>query len=535
MSIGKRLAILVAVAMLGLAGGGFYGVGKLRGMQGDFDQVTQRALPAMLAMNQISDNFKETRALLLALLMEDDADLGKAFQQNIRDAETRLRAGIAELGRIEGLAGVAQQLQQSAEGYARAVAAASGKAGNREAAQLDLYTQVIPAERKLGQLLQDNQQALLQRQRGIETQVASDSARAITLYIVAMSVGVVVLGLLGFVLYRSVMRPLGSMTEAMTRVANQLDFTEQLEVASGDELGQAVAAFNRLLLSMQDSLREIVGSMDALAGATGRLRQTSHDIQHISTQTSDSSSAVAQTLQAVSDNIREVAQRTEDAERLARESGQQASHGGETIRESIEEIRAISETVHSAAADIAALRGQTASISSVVGVITEVAEQTNLLALNAAIEAARAGEQGRGFAVVADEVRKLAERTAQSTQQISQLIAQVQRSSSLAVDTMQTVVSRVESGVDKASNAIEALSAIRSGSENVLATVSEIAAAIRNQREATTEITREFESLREISQEASRATGETTRSTGELDSLAARINATVKRYRIRSA
>ena len=77
MSIGKRLAILVAVAMLGLAGGGFYGVGKLRGMQSDFDLVTQRALPAMLAMNQISDNFKETRALLLALLMEDDADLSK--------------------------------------------------------------------------------------------------------------------------------------------------------------------------------------------------------------------------------------------------------------------------------------------------------------------------------------------------------------------------------------------------------------------------------------------------------------------------
>ena len=535
MSIGKRLAILVAVAMLGLAGGGFYGVGKLRGMQSDFDLVTQRALPAMLAMNQISDNFKETRALLLALLMEDDADLSKAFQQNIGDAETRLRAGIAELGRIEGLAGQARQLQQSAEGYARAVATASGKAGNREAAQLDLYTQVIPAEKKLGQLLQDKQQELLLQQRAIETQVASDSTRAITLYIIAMSVGVVVIGLLGIVLYRSVMRPLTSMTDAMTRVANSLDFTERVEVASQDEVGQAVAAFNRLLGSMQDSLREIAGSMDSLASATGRLRQTSHDIQHVSTQTSESSSAVAQTLQAVSENISEVAQRTEDAEYLARESGQQASHGGETIRESIEQIRAISETVHSAAADIEALRSQTGNISSVVGVITDVAEQTNLLALNAAIEAARAGEQGRGFAVVADEVRKLAERTAHSTQQIAELITQVQRSSSLAVDTMQTVVTRVESGVDKASNAIEALSAIRSGSESVLATVSEIAAAIRNQREATSAITREFESLRDISQEASRATGETTRSTGELDSLAAHINATVKRYRIHNA
>ncbi len=532
MSIGKRLAILVAFAMLGLAGGGLYGVSKLRGMQHSFDLVTNQAVPSLQAMNQVSDQFKETRALLLALLLEDDADLNQAFVQKIKETDQRLQAGVMALAKLDGSSDLATSLKPLAERYAKAVATTSAKAAHKEQAQLLLYTQVIPAEKALGEFLGQQQAALLQRQQTMQQEIESDGNRAITLYMIAMTAGVMIVGVLGIILYRSVMRPLTAMTDAMSRVARSLDFTERVEQSSQDEVGAAVAAFNRLLASMQESLRDITHSMASLTQATSQLREASQDIQHVSTQTSESSAAVAATVQTVTVNISDVAQRTEDAERLARQSGDQARQGGETIRSSIDQIRAISETVHTAAEDIDALRTQIGSISSVVSVITDVAEQTNLLALNAAIEAARAGEQGRGFAVVADEVRKLAERTAHSTQQISGLIQEIQQSASVAVGTMQQVVTRVESGVDTASDAIAALSSIQGSSSHVLTTVSDIAGSIRHQQEAVQQIAREFDMLTRISEEARRATQTTTHSTSELEGLATRVNQTVQRYRI---
>ncbi len=531
MSIGKRLAILVAFAMLGLAGGGLYGVSKLRGMQHSFDLVTNQAVPSLQAMNQVSDQFKETRALLLALLLEDDADLNQAFVQKIKETDQRLQAGVMALAKLDGSSDLATSLKPLAERYAKAVATTSAKAAHKEQAQLLLYTQVIPAEKALGEFLGQQQAALLQQQT-MQQEIESDGNRAITLYMIAMTAGVMIVGVLGIILYRSVMRPLTAMTDAMSRVARSLDFTERVEQSSQDEVGAAVAAFNRLLASMQESLRDITHSMASLTQATSQLREASQDIQHVSTQTSESSAAVAATVQTVTVNISDVAQRTEDAERLARQSGDQARQGGETIRSSIDQIRAISETVHTAAEDIDALRTQIGSISSVVSVITDVAEQTNLLALNAAIEAARAGEQGRGFAVVADEVRKLAERTAHSTQQISGLIQEIQQSASVAVGTMQQVVTRVESGVDTASDAIAALSSIQGSSSHVLTTVSDIAGSIRHQQEAVQQIAREFDMLTRISEEARRATQTTTHSTSELEGLATRVNQTVQRYRI---
>jgi len=483
-------------------------------------------------MGHVSDSFRETRALLLALLLEEDPDIRQGFAKKVADSVTRLSQSIDEVSRVPDAGPFAQSLRQATEPYAAAVSATLAVADQKDAAQVMLYTKVMPAEKALNALLEANNQHLLKREKAMEGDVDAETSRSASVFVLSVAAGFVVLGILGWLTHRSVMTPLKALEQAMARVATEMDFTTRVPVIRKDEIGKTVEAFNQLLGSVQESLTEIAASTAALAGASSQLRETSHEMDRISAHTLDASSSVNTSVTTVSDSITCVARQTEQAEVLARESGVRADTGGQTVRVTIDQIRAISEIVHSAASDIETLRTQVGSISSVVRVISEVADQTNLLALNAAIEAARAGEAGRGFAVVADEVRKLAERTALSTSQISALISEVQRSTGVAVSTMQSVVSQVEDGVKTANATSDALGAIGSSSGQVIAVVTLIADSVREQTEATARISEQFASLSRNAIEISDATRLSTHATQALDTQAKRLHEAIRRYRI---
>ena len=532
MSIGKRLAILVVIALLALAGTGIYGALQLRNMQAHFEEVTERSVPSLVAMNHVADQFKEARALLLSLLMETDPDLQPAFAQKVKETRAALQAAAAKFAQIPGADIAANDLAPIVDDYGQAIDAVLAVASKPDEAQLALYTKIIPAEQKFTEFLAGTQKQMLDNQEQLQQQVGRSSQRTQSIYAGVTLLGAAIVAILGILLYRSVMNSLNAMTTMMKNVANNLDFRSRIKVTSHDEVGVATMAFNSLLDTVQASLREIASSMNTLSDSTTRLNQATQEIRHISEQTSESSSSVSATVQQVTVSIDHVANQTEQAESLSRESGHQALSGGEVIQGTIGQIQSIAGTVHSAAEDISQLRNQIGTISSVVNVIREVADQTNLLALNAAIEAARAGEQGRGFAVVADEVRKLAERTASSTQEIATLIHSIQQNASTAVNTMQMVVERVEEGVSNASTAIDALSGIRQSSDKVVQTVADIATAIREQSSATSYIADQFQRIASISEEARKTVADTTESTHELEQLASRVNDAVKRYRI---
>ncbi|HQW19125.1 MAG TPA: methyl-accepting chemotaxis protein [Rhodocyclaceae bacterium] len=532
MSIGKRLAILVIVTLLGLIGSGIYGVIQLKGLQHHFEEVNERSVPSLVAMSRVNDQFKEARALLLALMMEDDPDLRKAFLQKITETQTSLKNASVEFRNIPGTEDSAMALAPIAEAYIDAVDSVIAVVGKKDLAQLALYTKVVPAEKVFSAFLGKLQSQLLENQKQLRDQVTLNIARSISIYATVILLTVAIVALMGINLHRSAMFSLKEMTAAMKNVAQNLDFRQRVKVVVHDEVGHAVTAFNSLLDTVQSSLQEIAGSMAVLSDETTRLTRTTQEIQNISEKTSESSSSVSVTVQQVTISIDHVAMQTEQAETLSRESGHQAAEGGEVIHGTIEQIRSIADTVHLASQSINELRTQISSISTVLKVIREVADQTNLLALNAAIEAARAGEQGRGFAVVADEVRKLAERTSNSTQEIARMIDSIQQSASSAVATMQVVVDRVESGVSSAGTAITALAGIRASSEKVAFTVSGIASAIREQSSATAQISEQFQRIAQISEEARKAVADTSQSTHELELLTLRVNDAVKRYRI---
>ena len=229
---------------------------------------------------------------------------------------------------------------------------------------------------------------------------------------------------------------------------------------------------------------------------------------------------MAATVEEMTVSVTHVADRAGETNQLAVRSGQVATEGAEVIGHTVEDINGIAQVVRSAAEHIDLLDQDSAKVNTVVAVIREVADQTNLLALNAAIEAARAGEAGRGFAVVADEVRKLAERTASSTQEIASTIGSMQTSAKSAAEGMRAAVDQVESGVARTAQASDSIREISQVSQDTEARVGEISEAIREQSVASTSIAQQVERIAQMTEENSAAAAATADTARHLDELA---------------
>jgi len=322
------------------------------------------------------------------------------------------------------------------------------------------------------------------------------------------------------------------MVEAIQRIDKDLDLTARIPVSSQDEVGQTIEAFNHLTERLQHSLKDIANHTSAVSSAANRVASASHQMSVSSSQQSESAAHMAATVEEMTVSINHVADRAADANRLSTTSGERAQVGANIIGHTVSDINSIADTVGAASGQISQLEQYSERINSVVSVIKEVADQTNLLALNAAIEAARAGEQGRGFAVVADEVRKLAERTTASTQEIGGTIAEMQEGAKLAVQGIQAVVDKVGAGVEQAEKANEAMQDIGGSSQETVTMVSEISDAIREQSIATTSIAQQVERIAQMSEENSAASQSTSDTAAELARLVGEMQSVVSQYKV---
>ena len=314
------------------------------------------------------------------------------------------------------------------------------------------------------------------------------------------------------------------------------------EIAKGD-LSRSIATQpgdNGSLLTaikkMQLGLREIIGgirqSAEALAQSSSQLTQSSHKVLKASELQFDASTATAASVEEMTVCIAQISQNAEDAQQHASDTGALAKEGSGIVHNVIEEMNRISGTVTNASEVITSLGEQSHQISDIVKVIKEIADQTNLLALNAAIEAARAGEQGRGFAVVADEVRKLAERTTASTQEIAAMIHAVQGGTSDAVSGMSEGNARVKEGVEMVGNAGVSMERIQQGVQSVLSSVSEISASLREQNTTSTMIAGNVEGIARMTEENRSVIREVSAAADHLNKLAVHLKESVGQFRL---
>ena len=310
------------------------------------------------------------------------------------------------------------------------------------------------------------------------------------------------------------------------------DLVSRLPVTSEDELGKLARSFNRFLDQLQGLVRQLLGDVGSLGQSTGSLRQISLRVDNISesqrTQLASLVTAFNEISQAVHDISRH-AQLTSEQTHLAQTS---ANQGMQLLNRNVEMNHQLSGSIQDAAKMVSQLADESEKITSVLDVIRGIAEQTNLLALNAAIEAARAGEQGRGFAVVADEVRTLASRTQRSTEDIQQMIASLKQGVQSAVQAMERGSSQMAETLGMADKTRNSLAEIQQMVTQVLDMNFQIASATEEQSSVMDEVNRSVSELNGLTEEAAALSGSVLQTGNDLDALAQQLSGRVRQFKV---
>ncbi len=355
----------------------------------------------------------------------------------------------------------------------------------------------------------------------------------VTQTLVLMIAGAIALGAIsGFVLVR-ILTPMNTLTETMNGIASgEGDLTQRLPVKGGTEIDRLASAFNGFVDKIHDSIVKAGNSTQKLTKAAEQLKDIAEHSNDEMSQQHDEVQQVVAAIVAMSDSVKGVVESSERAASNARDADAEAGNGQTVVKQTVDAIALLAREVGSAAEVINKLEEDSDAIGSVLGVIRDIADQTNLLALNAAIEAARAGEQGRGFAVVADEVRTLASRTQQSTEEIQTIIEGLQKRTATAVKVMGESVTSANNTMEQASKASLSLTNIVNSVSVISEVNTHIASVSEQQSDAVSGIDSSVTRIEALSNEASAGSEETLRASRELARLSEELKGIVLQFKV---
>ena len=371
----------------------------------------------------------------------------------------------------------------------------------------------------------------------VDAQIAQAEARyesARNIFVALSATGLLLIIGLCVAVLRDMLGQLGGEPAYAANIARRIaagDLTTTIDTRTNDKSSLLVA-----MKQMRDSQREVIAQIQQaasrLAEAAGQMSRASGQVSLGSGRQNEAATAMATSVEEMSASIRHVASNANEVHSMAAEAGTLSSQGGGVVKNAVAEINKIADSFNHSSELISSLSEQSGRISAIVNVIKEIAEQTNLLALNAAIEAARAGEQGRGFAVVADEVRKLAERTAIATQEVGGMIQAIQNGTRTAMQGMTDGCTQVDEGVRMAAQAGDSMVAIESSNRKVLNAVVDISATLQEQSAASSQIADNVEKIARMTEENDAAVRNVNAAAGNVESLSSTLQALVGRFKV---
>ncbi|NBB10521.1 methyl-accepting chemotaxis protein [Pseudomonas sp. SLFW] len=391
----------------------------------------------------------------------------------------------------------------------------------------DLQTNSDQMNVVLSKLVEINTQQLNDTNKDASNQYSTAFTMVVTLLIIATLLTL----LFAWLLTNSITRPISSALKAAEEIAEG-DLTRTIQVDGNDEAGRLLAAMLKMQSKLRDTLQRISGSATQLASAAEELNAVTDESARGLSQQNNEIEQAATAVNEMTSAVEEVARNAVSTSEASKNATTSASDGRDLVQETVSAIERMSGDVQSTATLIGNLAEQSRDIGKVLDVIRGLADQTNLLALNAAIEAARAGEAGRGFAVVADEVRALAHRTQQSTSEIERMIGSIQGGTEEAVNSMRSSTERAESTLNIAKGAGVALDTINGAVVEINERNLVIASAAEEQAQVAREVDRNLVNIRDLSTQSATGANQTSAASNELSRLAVDLNGMVARFRL---
>jgi methyl-accepting chemotaxis protein len=350
----------------------------------------------------------------------------------------------------------------------------------------------------------------------------------IVVAVVAFVVVALLIGIIFVLIRRIVLHPL---TEVIGKMDNA-DLNTALNSNRTDEIGSLQIAFDRFVFSIKETLMQVSESAAAVASASSEISSSTEEMAAGAQKQTSQAGEVASAVEEMTNTIVENSKNASNTADTAKQARMSAEEGGKIVESTVVGMKRIADVVNKSAETVKALGQSSNQIGEIIGVIDDIADQTNLLALNAAIEAARAGEQGRGFAVVADEVRKLAERTTKATKEIADMIKKIQSETVGAVSSMEEGTKEVDNGIQLADKAGSSLQEIVTISQKVMDMVTQIAAASEEQSSASEQISKNVEAISSVTSESAQGTQQIAHAAEDLNRLTENLQQLVGKFNL---
>ncbi len=534
--ISTKLVISFLLVLMLTAALGVFAIVKLSTISHTADDIAKQQLPGLLSISKISDYFGSfRRGELLMIVAEKKEDVEKYVSRN-REMQEKLKG---EMAAYEKLADTAKDKKNFAE-FSKALQLY--QAENPKIVEMALENKDAEASELVrGASSKYFNQTLKALEAVMASQVKQTVAESVAMdsisntsrnWIIIALILCLAIGLVeAIVIARLLSAPLRDLAHKANLIA-QGDLTVSVGQTSRDEIGQLGAAFSTMTRNLRDLIARLTDTSQQLSLASGELKSTAEQMSVGTEEVAAQASTVATASEEMSATSSDIANNCHMAADSAQLAAATTQKGFDVVKQTVNGIRQRGEEARANSKNIESLGERSDQIGAIVATIEDIADQTNLLALNAAIEAARAGEQGRGFAVVADEVRALAERTTRATKEISDMIKAIQNETKSAILSMESGVKGSEQGAAAASQLETALQAILEQVNAVSMQVSQIATAAEEQTATTSEITNNIHQITQVVNDTSVGAQKSANAASGLSRRAEELLSIVRQFKV---